>query len=104
MTGNINSYSRTLNNEKSMELIVDYNDMAVGLAMLNADKDANVKDLAANKMEETTEMKKNKAAKNAEETNKKNEMLTGLQPELQKHSIDGIISFPDARMRQYIRF
>ena len=43
MTGNINSYSRTLNDEKSMELIVDYNDMAVGLAMLNADKDENTK-------------------------------------------------------------
>ena len=49
-------------------------------------------------------MTKNKAAKNAEETNKQNEMLPGLQPELQKHDIDGILSFPGARMQQYIHY
>ena len=65
MTGNTNSYSRILNNEKSMELIVDYNNMAVGLEMLNAEKYVNAKELAANKVEEAAEMAKNKAAKNA---------------------------------------
>ena len=49
-----------------MELIADYNDMAVGLAMLNADKDVNAKELAAKKVEEAANMKKNKAANNAE--------------------------------------
>ena len=29
-------------------------------------------------------------------------MLPGIQAELQKHAINGILSFPDARMRQYI--
>ena len=72
MTGNTNIYSRILNDEKSMELIVDYNDMSVVLAMLNADKYANVKDLAAKKVDETKDMAKNKAAKNSEETNKQN--------------------------------
>ena len=70
MTGNTNSYSRILGNEKSMELIVDYNDMAVGLAMLNAEKDANAKESSDKKVDEATEMAKNKAAKNAEEANK----------------------------------
>ena len=32
-----------------MELIVDYNYMAMGLAILNAEKDANVKELSAKK-------------------------------------------------------
>ena len=41
MTGNTNSYSRIINNNKSMELIVDYNDMAVGVAMSNTEKDMN---------------------------------------------------------------
>ena len=102
MTGNTNRYSRILNDEKSMELIVDYNDMAVGLAMLNAEKDVNAKELAAKKVEEAAEMTKNKSANNAEETNKQNEMLPGFQAELQKHAIDGILSFPDFWMRQYI--
>ena len=52
MNGNTNNYSRILNKEKSTELIVDYNDMAVGLAMLNAEKDVNSKGSAAKKVEE----------------------------------------------------
>ena len=47
-------------------------------------------------------MSKNKAAQNAEETNKQNEMFPGFQSELQKHAIDGILSLPDAWMQQYI--
>ena len=87
-----------------MELIVDYNDMSVGLAMLNAEKCANAKDSAAKKVEEAIDMAKNKVAKNAEETNKHNEMLPGFQAEIQKHAIEGILSFMDTRMRQYIRY
>ena len=52
MTGNTNRYSRILNDEKSLELIVDYNDMALGLEMLNAEKDVNAKESAAKKVEE----------------------------------------------------
>ena len=36
MTGNIKSYSRIMNDEKGLEKIQDYNDTAVGLAMMNA--------------------------------------------------------------------
>ena len=60
MNGNTNSYSRILNGEKSMELLVDNNDMAVVLAMLNAEKDMNAKELAAKKVEEAVEIKKTK--------------------------------------------
>ena len=93
MTGNTNSYSIILNDEKSMELIVNYNDMTVGLAMSNAEKYVNTKELEAKKVEEAAEMAKNKAAKNIEEKNKQNEILPGFQAEPQKHAIDGIISF-----------
>ena len=44
MTGNTNRYSRILNNKKSMKLFVDYNNIAVELAMLNAEKYANTKE------------------------------------------------------------
>ena len=104
MTGNTNSYSRILNDEKSMELIVDYNDMAVGLAMLNAEKDANAKESEAKEVEEAADMAKNKTAKKEEETIKQNEMLPGFQSKLQKHAIDGILSFLDDRMWQYIHY
>ena len=104
MTGNTNSYSRILNNENIMELIVDYNDMAVELAMMNVERDENAKESAAKKVEEAGGMEKNKSAKNTEEYNKQNEILPGFQAELQKHAIDGILSFPDARMRQYISY
>ena len=60
MNGNTNSYSRILNGEKSMELLVDNNDMAVVLAILNAEKDMNAKELAAKKVEEAVEIKKTK--------------------------------------------
>ena len=98
MTRDTNIYSRILNDENSMELIVDYNDMAVGLEMLNAKKDVNANLSASKKMEQTIEMAKNKSAKNSEETNKQNKMLPGFQVELQKHAIDVILSFPDAWM------
>ena len=65
MIGNTNSYSRILNDEKSMEIIVDYNDMSVGLEMLNVEKDANAEESAAKKAREAAEMAKNKAANNA---------------------------------------
>ena len=49
-------------------------------------------------------MAKNKVSKNAEETNKQNEIFPGFQAELQKHAIDGIISLMGARIRQCIRY
>ena len=79
MTRDTNIYSRILNDENSMELIVDYNDMAVGLAMLNAKKDVNANLSASKKMEETIEMAKNKATKNAEETNKQIKYFLGFK-------------------------
>ena len=79
MTGNTNSYSRILNYKKSMELILDYNDMSVGLAMLNAEKETNAKESEAKKVEETVEMAKNKAAKNSEKNNQQNKLLPWFQ-------------------------
>ena len=36
-----------MNDKKGLEKIQDYNNMAVGLAMINADKDTNTKNSAA---------------------------------------------------------
>ena len=58
MTGKTNSYLIILNDKKTMELILDYNGMAVGLAMLNAEKDANAKESADKKAKEATYMAK----------------------------------------------
>ena len=58
MTINTNSYSIILNDEKSMELIVDYKNMALGLEIFNAEKYANAKESAAKKVEEAADMGK----------------------------------------------
>ena len=79
VTGNTNIYSRILNNEKSMELLVDYNDLALGLAMLNTEKYANTKESAAKKVGEAANTAKNESAKISKETDKQNEMLPGFQ-------------------------
>ena len=39
MAGNINSYSKILNNEESLEWITGYNSMTVGTAMVNIERD-----------------------------------------------------------------
>ena len=50
MTGNTNSYSIILNDKKSMEVIVDYNYMSVGLELLNMEKETNAKESTAKKV------------------------------------------------------
>ena len=78
MTGNIKSYSRILNDQKGPEKIKNYNNMAVGLEMMNADKDAKTKDSAANRVEEAARTAQIKEEKEADESNKQNELLAGF--------------------------
>ena len=46
MIRDIISYSIIMNDKKGLENIQDYNNMAVSLAMMNAEKDINTKDSA----------------------------------------------------------
>ena len=50
VTENVNSYYIILNDEKSLGKFQDYNDMSVGMAMLNAEKDVKMKETAAKKV------------------------------------------------------
>ena len=104
VTGNINSYSRILNNEESLEKFQDYNDLSAGLGMMNTEKDAKAKEAAAKKVEEAKEKALKKAGKESEEISKRNELLSGFEEELQINGIGDILHLPDARMRQYIRY
>ena len=104
MTGNINSCSKVLKNNKCLKLIQDYNDMTVGLEMLNVEKDVNAKESQAKKVEEAAKKENKNAAKNVEEHNIHSELLPGFQLELKKNTINEILSLPDIRMRQYIRY
>ena len=47
MIRDINRHSIIMNDKKGLEKIQDYNNMAVSLAMMNAEKDTNTKDSAA---------------------------------------------------------
>ena len=55
VTGNVNSYSRILNAEKNLEKFKDYTELAVGLGMLNAEKDEKSKETAAKKVQEAAD-------------------------------------------------
>ena len=63
LTGNTNSYSIILNDEKSLGKFQDYNDLSVGLAMLNTEKDVKVKEAAAKKVLEAAYKARKKSDK-----------------------------------------
>lgn len=104
VTGNINSYSRILNTEESLEKFQDYNNLSAGLGMINAEKDAKAKEAAAKKIEEAKEKLLKKAGKESEEIRKRDELLSGFEEELQINDVGGILRLSDARMRHYIRY
>ena len=70
VTHNINSYSRIMNDKRGMENIQDYNDMAVGLAKMNAEKDAKTKDSAEKRVEDAARKAPRKEENEADEPNK----------------------------------
>ena len=51
MIGDINRHSIIMNDKKGLENIQDYNDMAVWLEMMNADKDVKTKDSSEKRVE-----------------------------------------------------
>lgn len=78
--------------------------MAVGLSMLNTEKDAKAKEATSEKIEEAASSLRKKAENEAEACSKRNEFLPGFEGELKKNDVDGIFSMLNAWMRQYIRF
>ena len=104
VTGNVNSYSRILNDEKNLEKFKDYTELAVGLGMLNAEKDEKSKETAAKKVQEAADKVRKKGEKEAEEASKRNELLSGFEAELKEKDMNNILNLPDARMRLYIRY
>ena len=60
VTGNINSYSRILNDEKNLEKFQDYTELSVGLEMLNAEKDEKSKEASAKKAQEAVDKARKK--------------------------------------------
>lgn len=104
ITGNINSYSRILNNDKSMEMVQDYNGLAASMAMMNAEKDEIKAKSAAKKAEEAAESARKKAESEAKENNKVAALLPGFQKELDELDADKILGLADKRKRDYIRY
>jgi len=75
MTGNINSYLRSLNIKDSLERITDYNDFAVGISMINAERDKKAMENTTKKKEDAAAKKKKKAAKDIEEATKRKKLI-----------------------------
>ena len=78
--------------------------MAVGLAMMNAEKDAKTKDSAAKRVEEAARTAQRKEEKEADEANKRNELLAGFEDEIKQKGTDGILLLSNVRMRLYIHY
>ena len=104
LTGNVNNYSRILNGEKSLKKFQYYNDMSVGLAMLNAEKDVKTKETVAKEVLEATDKARKKTKKETEEFSKWNELLSEFKGELKNNDINKILNLSDALMRRYIRY
>ena len=84
VSGNINSYSRILNNGKNLEKFQDCTELLVGLEILNAEKDKKLKEILAKKAQEAANNVWKKGEKEAEEVSKWNEFLPRFREELQK--------------------
>ena len=104
MNGNIGSYSAILNGKKELEMVQDYNNLAVSIGMLNAEKDTKAKETAKKKLEEAAEKAKKKTDKAVEENTKRNKLMQGFQQELKQKDISDILALADARLHLYIRY
>ena len=60
-------------------MVQDYNDLAVSIGMLNAEKDTKAKETAKKKVEEAAEKAKKKTDKAVEENTKRSELMQGFQ-------------------------
>jgi hypothetical protein len=104
ISGNINSYSRIMNDKASMELINDYNGLSASLAMMNAEKDEKKTKAAAEKKKTAEECEQKKVAAEAKENSKVAELLPGFQRELGESDAAKILTLTDTRLRLYIRY
>jgi hypothetical protein len=104
ITGNINSYSRILNDAGSMEMMQDYNGLAASLAMMNSEKDEIKAKSAAKKAEEAAESARKKAETEAKENSKVAELLPGFQKVLDELDAYKILGLADKRKRDYIHY
>ena len=102
--GNNGSYSAILNGKKELEMVQYYNNLAVSIGMLNAEKDTKAKETAKKKVEEVAEKAKKKTDKAVEENTKRSELMQGFQQELKQKDISDILALADARLRLYIQY
>ena len=75
VTGNINSYSRILNDEKNLEKFQDYTELSVGLEMLNAERDERSKEASAKKAQEAIDKARKKGEK---ERRRQKKLVNGM--------------------------
>ena len=98
MMGNINSYSRILNNEESLERIAEYNDLVVGISMINSEKGKKVMENTTKNWDEAATKKKKKVAKYIDEATKRKELIGGFEAELRHKNMAGILGLQNSGM------
>ena len=99
ITGNIFSYYIILNIENNLEMVQYCKELAVSIAMLNAEKGAKDKAVTKKKAEEEKENEKKKAGKEFDKVNNRNELLPGFEQDTQHRDVNRIITLIDKHMR-----
>ena len=84
VTGKVKSYSRIMNDEKSLGKFQDYNYLSIGMSMLNAENYVKTKETATKKVLEAVDKAMSKIQKEIEELSKWNELIYGFEGELKK--------------------
>ena len=80
-------------------MVQDYNEPAVSIVMLNAEKEAKSKAVVKQKVDEAKLKSKKKAGKEVDDVNKRNELLPGFEQELQHRDAKRILTLPDNRIQ-----
>ena len=74
-------------------------ELAVSIAMLNSEKEAKDKAATKKKVEEEKENEKNKAGKEFDKVNNRNELLPGFEQDIHNRDVNRIITLIYKHMR-----
>lgn len=103
INGNVNSYSRVLNNPKQLDMIKEYCDLGATLAEISTERSEKRKENALKRTVEEKSRAAKKAANEVSEQAKREELLPGLQADYAK-GLDSILKLKNERLRELVKY
>ena len=109
MSGNINSYSRLLNDPNRLAMVEDVNKMAAAVAKVSADIDANKRQMTEAAAEKATAIAKKKLRKEIEEEAKAEELRPKLEAVLKPflfgpETVEGLNDLSKTMLQDLIQY